>query len=103
MDTRVKIAFIGLAGVVLGLFLRDVVMQLYIFRKRRETQLDDEFRKRKDELEAKYRNELIRAQDIVRLYSDPLLQSCKSLNFRLKEVLEQIGSIQTHYFKVASR
>lgn len=66
-------------------------MQLYIFRKRRESELDDQFRKRKDELEAKYRNELIRAQDVVRLYSDPLLQSCKSLNFRLKEVLEQKG------------
>lgn len=75
----------------MGVLLRDVVMQLYIFRKRRESELDDQFRKRKDELETKYRNELIRAQDVVRLYSDPLLQSCRSLNFRLKEVLEQKG------------
>ena len=86
-----KIAFIGLAGVVLGVLLRDVVMQLYLFRKRRESELEDQFRKRRDELEAKYRNELIHAQDVVRLYSDPLLQSCRSLNFRLKEVLERKG------------
>ena len=86
-----KIAFIGLAGVVIGVLLRDVVMQLYLFRKRRESELEDQFRKRRDELDARYRNELIQAQDVVRLYSDPLLQSCRSLNFRLKEVLEQKG------------
>jgi hypothetical protein len=91
MDTQLKIAFVGLAGVVLGFILRDVVMPLYIFRKRRESELEDQFRKRRDDLEAQYRNELIDAHDVVRLYSDPLLQSCRSLNFRLKEVLQQKG------------
>ena len=91
MDIQIKVAFVGLSGVILGLLLRDVVMQLYVFRKRRESELEDQFRKRTDELDARYRSEIIRAQDVVRLYSDPLLQSCRSLNFRLKEVLKQKG------------
>jgi hypothetical protein len=91
LDGALKSALIGLAGVVLGFVIRDALLPVYFFRRKRETELEDQFRKRRDELENQYRNELIQARDVVRLYADPLLQSCTSLNFRLKEVLEQKG------------
>jgi hypothetical protein len=80
MDATTKTALIGLGGVVLGLVVRDVVVQLYVFRK-----------KRKDDIENLYHNELIKNRDVARLYADPLLQSCKGLNFRFKEMLDQEG------------
>lgn len=91
LDGVLKSALIGFGGVVLGLLIRDALLPLYFFRKKRETELEDQFQRRRAELEAQYRNELIQARDTVRLYADPLLQSCTSLNFRLKEVLEQKG------------
>src|SRR5438874_4537609 len=89
MDASVKAALIGFGGLVLGLLLRDALLPLYFFRKRRETELEDRYKEREDVLEARYRSDLIQARDVVRLCADPLLQSCKSLNYRLKEVLEQ--------------
>lgn len=71
MEPPVKAALIGLGGVVLGILLRDVWLQIYFFRKKRETEIGDSFRKRSDELETLYRGELIQARDIVRLYADP--------------------------------
>lgn len=91
MEAPVQAALIALGGVVLGLILRDALLQLYFFRKKRETELEDRYEKRKGELETIYRAELIKARDVVRLYADPLLHSCKALNYRLKEVLEQKG------------
>jgi hypothetical protein len=91
MDAAVKAALIGFGGLILGLVLRDALLPLYFFRKRRETELEDQHREKDDALRSRYRSELIQTRDVVRLYADPLLQSCKSLNYRLKEILEQKG------------
>jgi uncharacterized membrane-anchored protein YhcB (DUF1043 family) len=88
MDERLTTAIMGLVGLILGLIIRDWVLQLHFFRKKREAELEDQFKQRQVELERIYRAELIGARDVVRLYADPLLRSAKSLNYRLQEVLE---------------
>src|SRR5262245_48575627 len=91
MDTYTKAALLTLSGVLASLIIRDVVVQLYTFRKKRDFELLDQLWKRNQELETQRHNELIRAHDVVRLYADPLLQSCTSLRFRLQEVIQQKG------------
>jgi len=84
-------ALIGLMGILLGFIIRDWILQRHFFNKKREAELEDQFKRRQYEFEATYRAEVAEARDVVRLYADPLLRSAKSLNYRLQEVLEQKG------------
>lgn len=91
MNAALAAAIVGFIGVVLGLVIRDGVLQLYFLRRKRQTELEDRLKRREEELETLYRSELIKTRDVVRLYADPLLESSKSLNYRLAEILEQKG------------
>lgn len=71
-------ALIGLAGVVLGLVARDVVMALYLAR-----------RKRADEVADRNKVEVKAHRDLVRLYADPLRDAVTSLRFRLHEIVDK--------------
>lgn len=78
MSPQVVAALLALAGVIVGLVARDIVMAIYMLRQKRAQELAD----RKD-AEGK------RHQDLVRLYSDPLKDAVMSLKHRLKEIVEQ--------------
>src|SRR6185312_8626296 len=69
-------ALIALVGVVVGLVARDVVMAIYLARKKRTEDLADH--------EAAARRA---HRDLVRLYSDPLRMAVRSLRFRLHEIV----------------
>lgn len=73
---QVVAALIALAGVILGLVVRDVVLGLYQSRKARGDALADK------------QVDLARAhRDLVRLYADPLWEAARSLRFRLDEIV----------------
>jgi len=71
-------AVIALAGVLIGLVARDIVMAIYVARKKRADELAD---KRETDREAR--------RDMVRLYADPLKDSVTSLKYRLHEIVEK--------------
>jgi hypothetical protein len=77
LSPEIITSLIALAGVLVGLVARDVVMATYLARKKRADDLADQ----------EVAN--IRAHsDLVRIYSDPLLEAVKSLKFRLYEIIE---------------
>lgn len=76
-------ALIALAGVLVGLVARDIVMASLLARK-----------KRADEVADRKAAELRAHRDLVRLYSDPLKEAVRSLRFRLHEI---IGKKQGQY------
>lgn len=78
MSPQVVAALLALAGVIVGLVARDVVMAIYLVRQKRAQELAD-----RKEAEGKQH------QDLVRLYSDPLKDAVTSLRHRLKEIVEQ--------------
>lgn len=78
MSDQVISALIGLGGVVVGLFGRDVVMALLVARQKREQELSDRN-------EARNRAE----RDVFRIYADPLFEAARSLRFRLDEIINQ--------------
>jgi len=71
-------ALIALTGVLFGLVARDIVMAIYLARK-----------KRADEIADKKVADLKIYRDLVRLYSDPLREAVRSLRFRLDEIVEK--------------
>jgi hypothetical protein len=76
MDEKLLNAVIGLAGIVVGLFVRDVVMALILARKKRVQEIDDR-------REARARSN----REVVRQYADPLLQAVRHLRTRLDEII----------------
>ena len=76
MDEKLIGALIGLAGIGVGLVVRDVVMALVLTNKKRAQEIDDR---------AESRAHLHR--ELVRHYADPLLQAVRSLRSRLDEVI----------------
>ncbi|WP_424813475.1 hypothetical protein [Roseococcus sp. YIM B11640] len=78
MSPQVVAALLALAGVIVGLVARDIVMAIYLVRQKRAQELAD-----RKEAEGKQH------QDLVRLYSDPLKDAVTSLRHRLKEIVEQ--------------
>lgn len=71
-------ALIALVGVLVGLFVREVVLGLYLNRKARAEALAD---RQADRTRAH--------RDLVRLYADPLLDAARSLRFRLDEIVDR--------------
>lgn len=71
-------ALVALIGALIGITVRDVVMAIYLARKKRLDELAD---KKLAEYEAH--------RDLVRLYSDPLKESVDSLRYRLQEIVEK--------------
>src|SRR5690349_14871867 len=71
-------ALIALVGVFVGLFVREVVLGLYLNRKARDEALAD---RQADRTRAH--------RDLVRLYADPLLDAARSLRFRLDEIVDR--------------
>lgn len=78
VSPQVVAAAIALVGVLIGLAARDIVMALYLARKKRADELAD---KREAVREAH--------QDLVRLYANPLKDSVTSLRYRLHEIVEK--------------
>lgn len=74
----IAVAIIALVGVLIGLVARDIVMAIYLVRKKRADELAD---KREADREAR--------SDLVRLYADPLKDSVTSLKYRLHEIVEK--------------
>ena len=81
MDSYTKAALVSLSGVVVSLIAGDVIVQLYIFRKKRDFELVDQLWKRNQEFETKRRDELIRAQDVVRALCGPLITELHFITF----------------------
>jgi hypothetical protein len=77
MDEKLIAALIGLVGVLVGLFVRDVFLQLHLFN-----------RKRKQEIEDRQSEEVRESKDAVWQYAAPLYRSIESLHYRLKEIIE---------------
>lgn len=71
-------ALIALLGVIVGLIARDVIMAVYLARRKRAEDLAD-----RREIECRDH------QDLVRLYADPLREAVSSLKFRLQEIIEK--------------
>jgi hypothetical protein len=78
ISPTVVASLLTLAGVIIGLLARDIVMAIYLVRQKRVQELAD-----RKEAESKYH------QDLVRLYSDPLKDAVTSLRYRLQEIVEQ--------------
>jgi hypothetical protein len=78
VSPQVVAALLALAGVIVGLVARDVIMAIYLLRQKRTQELND-----RKEAEGKQH------YDLVRLYSDPLKDAVTSLRYRLKEIVEQ--------------
>ncbi|NML06796.1 hypothetical protein [Sphingomonas sp. G-3-2-10] len=78
LSPQVVAALLTLAGVIVGLVARDIVMTLYMARKKRTEDLAD-----KKEAAGKVHH------DLVRLYSDPLKDAVTSLKYRLEEIVEK--------------
>lgn len=78
LSPQVVAALLALAGVLVGLIARDVVMAIYFARQKRSQELAD----RKNFEDRQH-------QDLVRLYSDPLKDAVTSLKYRLHEIVEQ--------------
>lgn len=78
VSPQVVAALLALAGVIVGLIARDIVMAIYLVRQKRTQELAD----RKKAADKQH-------QDLVRLYSDPLKDAVTSLRHRLKEIVEQ--------------
>lgn len=77
LSPQVVAAFVALAGVIVGLFARDIFMAAYLARKKRADEIAD----RKEAAGKVHR-------DLVRLYADPLKDAVTSLKFRLVEIVE---------------
>jgi len=77
MQPQVTAALIALGGVLLGLVARDVVMALFLAKRKREDE-------RRELIESRERAR----HDAVRIYGDPLHQAVKSLRFRLREIID---------------
>ncbi len=77
MDEKVLAALIGLVGVLLGLFVRDVFIQLRLANRKRKQELED-----RQSVEGRER------ADAVWQYAAPLFRSLESLHFRLKEIID---------------
>jgi hypothetical protein len=73
----VTAALIALAGVLIGLVARDIVMALVLANRKRE----DERRERTESRE-------FARHDAVRIYGDPLHEAVKALRFRLHEIID---------------
>lgn len=71
-------AVIALAGVLIGLVTRDIVMAIYLARKKRADELADKSEARREA-----------RSDLVRLYADPLKDSVTSLKYRMHEIVEK--------------
>lgn len=78
LSPQVVAALLALAGVVVGLVARDVVMAMYLAGKKRAEDLAD-----KKQAAGKAHH------DLVRLYSDPLKDAVSSLKYRLEEIVEK--------------
>lgn len=78
LSPPVVASLLTLAGVIVGLVARDIVMAIYLARKKRADELAD----RKEEAGKVH-------QDLVRLYSDPLKDAVTSLKYRLQEIVEK--------------
>jgi hypothetical protein len=78
LSPAVVAASLALTGVLVGLVARDIVMAIYLARK-----------KRADELADKKVADHKAHRDLVRLYSDPLREAVRSLKFRLEEIVEK--------------
>lgn len=78
ISPTVVASLLTLAGVIIGLLARDIVMAIYLVRQKRVQELAD-----RKEAESKYH------QDLVRLYSDPLKDAVTSFRYRLQEIVEQ--------------
>src|SRR5690348_14275342 len=76
MEAPIEAAFIGFLGALVGLIVRDVVMAVFLAKQKRQQEISD----RED---ARGRAN----RDLVRAYSDPLLQSAGSLRARLDEII----------------
>lgn len=83
MNATIIAASIGLAGVIVGLVGRDVIMALLLARQKREQELADRSAAKNDA-----------NRELTRIYADPLLEATRSLRFRLREIIE---SGQTRY------
>jgi hypothetical protein len=86
MDDKLIVALVGLIGVVVGVVVRDVVMALFLTRKKRDEEIDD-----RAELRLRSHREL------VRHYADPLLQAVRSLRSRLDNKWKP-GQLPSHYW-----
>lgn len=78
VSPQVVSALLALAGVMVGLFARDIVMAIYLARRKRADEIAD----KKDAAGKAH-------QDLVRLYSDPLKDAVTSLKYRLQEIVEK--------------
>ncbi|WP_269583141.1 hypothetical protein [Roseibium sp. Sym1] len=78
VSPRVVSTLLALSGVIVGLVARDVVMAIYLARRKRFEELAD---KKNSAREAHL--------DLVRLYSDPLKDAVTSLKYRLQEIVEK--------------
>lgn len=78
LSPAVAAALFTLVGVLASIVVRDIVMAIYLARK-----------KRVDELADRKVADLRAHHDLVRLYADPLKEAVKSLRFRLDEIVEK--------------
>lgn len=78
MDDRVLAALIGAGGILVGLLVRDVYLQLYLFHRKRQQELLD---KQSEEGRAN--------RDSTWQYSAPLFRTVESLVYRFKEIIDQ--------------
>jgi hypothetical protein len=67
---------IALGGVLVGIFGRDVLMALFLARRRRQEEVQD-----------KAASDARAHRELVRLYADPLREAAASLRFRLDEII----------------
>ncbi|HEX4143406.1 MAG TPA: hypothetical protein VHY91_07635 [Pirellulales bacterium] len=95
MDEKLLAALVGCAGALVGLFVRDVVIQLYLFN-----------RKRRFEREDRQSEEGRESTGAVWQYAAPLYRSIEALHYRLKEVIDDgpatyllLGAPKTDYFE----
>lgn len=77
MNPQIVGALLSLGGVLVGLFVRDIVMARHLARQKREHERQDRAREAAD----------ARLSD-VRKYADPLYEAARSLGFRLDEIIE---------------
>jgi hypothetical protein len=78
LSPQVVAALLALAGVIVGLLARDIVMAIYLSRRKRADELADE----KAAAGRAHR-------DLVRLYADPLKAAATSLKHRLHEIVDK--------------
>jgi hypothetical protein len=77
MNPQVVGALLSLAGVLVGLLVRDIVMARLLARQKREQEIQD-----RSQAAASAR------LNDVRTYADPLYEAARSLSFRLDEIVQ---------------